>query len=114
MAGYQHAAIIRSDCTRIQWGDDWYAYLACLLRNSPGGCSLKMLNQELREFCSDRRRQLKFDPHFPHEWNCLLRNVERVDRWPSKNLFVVIEKRPAGNGGRHTGFRQLTLHGLVS
>ena len=114
MEGYQHAAIVRSECIRIQLGDDWYAYIACLLRNSPTGCSMKMLKQQMRQFCSDRNRQIQFDPRFPHEWNFAMRNVERLDRWPSKNLFVVIEKRPGGNGGRHTHFRTLTLNGLVT
>ena len=114
MMQYPNAGIVRSECNRIQHGSDLYAYLACLVRSMPDGCSLKKLKEHMQDFCTDPNRQIQFNPQFPNEWNFALRNVERSDRWPHKTLFVAIEKRPGGNGGRHTGFRILTLDGLVS
>ena len=107
-------AILQSEYDRIQSSDDWYAYLGTILRNMPGGASVKMLTKEMRSLCSDPNRQIKYNPFRANDWNFALNSCERLNKWPHKSLFVEIQKRPAGNGGPHTGFRVLTYHGLVS
>ena len=65
-------AILQSEYDRIQSSDDWYAYLGTILRNMPGGASVKMLTKEMRSLCSDPNRQIKYNPFRANDWDFAL------------------------------------------